>query len=284
MSHQNFVFALLAGMLLGGCGSLPDANTRLQSASTVAAGQGWRVQTLQTRTFTLQAWAPTTPHTASTLTVYIEGDGLAWLNSSTPSDDPTPIHPMVLRLAMAQPDGNAVYLARPCQYTRQSDLRCASPYWTDKRFAGEVIDAMDQGLDALKRQRGASQLVLVGYSGGGAVTALLAERRSDVSAWITVAGNIDTQAWTQYHRISPLTGSLDPMTASARLHHLAQWHFVGSQDRIVPPQLVKAFAAQMPRAKVIERDGYDHACCWAQDWAQVYPLPMAAAIEAGDQR
>lgn len=279
MSHQYLVFAFLAGTLLGGCGSLPDANTRLQSASTVAASQGWQAQTLPTRSFRLQAWTPSAPHTAATLTVYIEGDGLAWLNSSTPSDDPTPIHPMVLRLAMAQPDGNAVYLGRPCQYTRQSDPRCASPYWTDKRFAGEVIDAMDQGLDALKRQRGARQLVLVGYSGGGAVTALLAERRSDVSAWITVAGNIDTQAWTQYHRISPLTGSLDPMTASSRLHNLMQWHFVGSQDRIVPPQLIKAFAARMPRAKVIEREGYDHTCCWVQDWAKAYPLGKAGAVE-----
>lgn len=272
MSHQNVVFALLVAALLAGCSSVPDANTRLQSANSVAAPQGWAAQTLHTRTFTLQAWTPSATTSATTLTVYIEGDGLAWITSSMPSDDPTPTHPMVLRMAMAQPDGNAAYLARPCQYTRLADPRCASPYWTDKRFAAEVIDAMNQGLDTLKRQRGAHRLVLVGYSGGGAVTALLAERRSDVSAWITVAGNIDTQAWTEYHRISPLTGSLDPMAASSTLRNLTQYHFVGSRDRIVPPELVRAFASRMADAKVIERQGYDHACCWADDWAKAYPL------------
>lgn len=258
---------------------MPDAGSRLQSANALANTQGWQAQTVPTAAFTLQAWTPTTHTSATTLTVYIEGDGLAWISSSRPSDDPTPTHPMVLRMAMAQPDGHAAYLARPCQYRRQADPQCAIPYWTDKRFAAEVIDAMNQGLDTLKRQRGATRLILVGYSGGGAVSALLAERRTDVSAWITVAGNIDIQAWTRYHRVSPLAGSLDPMAASPRLRNLPQWHFVGSRDPIVPPQLVRTFAGQMANAKVIERQGYDHVCCWADDWAKAYPFNAKPSAE-----
>lgn len=262
--------AALLTLLLNACSTLPDADTRLHSAQTLAAAQGWQAHALRAGAFDLMAWAPAGRPGSSTLTVYVEGDGLAWLNSSTPSDDPTPTRPMLLRMAIAQPDGNAAYLARPCQYTRQRDPRCAAPYWTEKRFASEVVEAMSNGLDALKRERQATTLILVGYSGGGAITALLAERRHDVTAWITVAGNIDTQAWTAYHHISPLLGSLDPMAASARLHDLAQWHFVGSRDRIVPPELVRGFASQMGNAQVIEREGYDHVCCWADDWASAY--------------
>jgi dienelactone hydrolase len=268
---RSLPYALLASLLVSGCSTLPDAATRLNSAQAVAATQGWQARRLRTDTFRLQAWVPAARPTSETLTVYVEGDGLAWLGSGTPSDDPTPVRPMVLRMAMAQPGGNAVYLGRPCHYTRDLDAQCAAPYWTAKRFAEEVITAMDQGLDALKRERGATHLVLVGYSGGGAVTALLAERRHDVSAWITVAGNIDTHAWTEQHRLSPLAGSLDPMTTSARLRELPQWHFVGRHDAVVPAALVERFASHMPHAQVIARD-YDHLCCWAQDWAQAYPL------------
>lgn len=265
-------FALFAGLLVNGCSSLPDTATRLQTAEAIAAANGWQSGSLHTDTFDLQYWTPRTTQSSQTLTVYVEGDGLAWINSSTPSDDPTPTRPMVLRMAIAQPDGNAAYLGRPCQYTRVRDTHCAIPYWTAKRFSEEVIAAMNQGLDTLKRKRGATRLVLVGYSGGGAVTALLAERRDDVSAWITVAGNIDTRAWTEHHRVSPLIGSLDPMTAGARLRDLPQWHFAGARDTVVPPTLIKNFANGMRNAQVIERDNYDHLCCWADDWANAYPV------------
>jgi len=263
--------ALCCVLLLQGCSSLPDLDARVQRASDVAGGQGWRSQVVRTSTFTLQAWVPDKPATGDMLTVYVEGDGLSWFNSSTPSDDPTPTQPMVLAMAVAQPMGDAVYLARPCQYTLKADARCESAYWTDMRFSGEVVDAMDQAIDALKRQRHAQSVVLVGYSGGGAVTALLAERRQDVAAWITVAGNIDVQAWARLHRVTPLAGSLDPMAGISRLRDLPQWHFVGSDDTVVPPALVKGFAGQMRHAQVIERAGYSHGCCWARDWGAMYP-------------
>jgi len=39
----------------------------------------------------------------------------AWLAVPRPSQDPTPVDPLALRLALVQPTGNAAYLARPCQ-------------------------------------------------------------------------------------------------------------------------------------------------------------------------
>ena len=48
--------------------------------------------------------------------VYIEGDGYAWATTTDPSDDPTPINPLALRLAAVDDAPNVLYLARPCQF------------------------------------------------------------------------------------------------------------------------------------------------------------------------
>lgn len=79
--------------------------------------------------------------------------------------------------------------------------------------------------------------------GGGMVSALVAARRDDVLRLVTVAGNLDTHAWARLHRISPLTGSLNPSEARAQLAHLRQVHFSGATDQVVPPAMAKTFAA-----------------------------------------
>ncbi len=132
---------------------------------------------------------------AGRLHVYIEGDGHAWENTRTPSSDPTPHSDVTLRLAAADPTACAVlYLARPCQYTRVLSPACATRYWTDARFAPEVISATNAAIDRAKAQTGAQRVVLVGFSGGGAVAVLAATLRDDVAFLGTVAGNLDHAA------------------------------------------------------------------------------------------
>ena len=138
------------------------------------------------------------------LTVYIEGDGLAWRTRSIPSTNPTPIDPVGLKLALAHPLGNAAYLARPCQYVGGHTARgCDQSYWTNKRFAREVIESSNEALTTLKLEFGARHLQLVGYSGGGAVAALLAAKRDDVIRLVTVAGNLEHLAWTMVPFFEP---------------------------------------------------------------------------------
>ncbi|MDA9667740.1 hypothetical protein N9T45_02775, partial [Candidatus Pelagibacter sp.] len=48
--------------------------------------------------------------------VYIEGDGLSWIDRFTPSSDPTPKNPLAFKLAKLDQNQNVIYLARPCQY------------------------------------------------------------------------------------------------------------------------------------------------------------------------
>ncbi len=147
---------------------------------------------------------------------------------------------------------------------------CRQAYWTNQRFASEVIEAMDRAVDILKQRFGALRITLIGYSGGGAIAALLASRRGDVARLITVAGNLDHLAWTAFHRVSPLTGSLNPVDFRTSLGQIPQWHFSGREDRVVPSFLLENFVEGMSNTRVKIIPEYDHYCCWARDWPYLW--------------
>lgn len=269
-------------ILMAGCSALPSRQDRQRLADDLAARKGWHASVIATDSFDILSYGPKVASrlgslgSQDTLTVYIEGDGFAWVTASMPSDDPTPREPVALQMALAQPHGAAAYLARPCQYTltgHETARPCAPRYWTTARFAEPVVQAESQALDELKRRHGASRLVLVGYSGGGAVAALLAARRTDVMALVTVAGNLNHRAWTSLHGVRPLEGSLNPIDEAGRLAGLRQWHVVGEQDRVVPANLARAFVDRQgggAQAAVIVEPDFGHACCWAQQWPRLW--------------
>lgn len=258
--------------LLAACSSVPAPQLRSQRVETLAASKGWLPSTVNAGKFRLMRYMPSSYVADEHLTVYIEGDGLAWINGQQPSSDPTPNNPLALRLALAHPQGNAAYVGRPCQYVGADSAGCAERYWTHQRFTPEVIEASSLALDGLMQQLGASKITLVGYSGGAAVALLLAARRSDITQVITVAGNLDHHAWTQRMKIDALTGSLNPADAIAQLQYIPQTHFAGDADRIIPKSLIIDFSQRFPLKKqpvVIVKAGYDHRCCWADHWPQL---------------
>jgi dienelactone hydrolase len=260
---------LLLALVCAACSAIPSPEQRRQFADELAAQQGWRGAPVQAGAFELLAYHSDRFAPAERLTIYIEGDGFAWITPSQPSSDPTPRDPLALRLALAQPEGNAAYLARPCQYADARASGCASRYWQGARFSEEVIDANDRAIDALKRQFGATRLTLVGYSGGGATALLVAARRNDVEGVVTVAGNLDHRAWTARHRLQPLADSLDPAAELDALRAIPQWHFVGGRDDNITPGLVQAFAQRFPetqRPAVRVEAQFDHRCCWVDAW------------------
>jgi len=270
ISYLVFLFVVL---LLCGC-SHHSPIERLENADQLAIQHGWQRTTLNTKPFELISYFPKNITSNDLLTVYIEGDGFAWRTSRRPSSDPTPHKPVALNLALQDPNDSVAYLARPCQY--QNDLEksplCDHVFWTNKRYATEVIHASEQALTQLKDRFNASKLILVGYSGGGAVAALLAARRDDVVKLITVAGNLDHQAWTQLHNLTPLTGSLNPADYRERLQSIPQVHFVGENDNNVPPSLNKNFIAAYDSDKfatVIVVPKQSHNCCWQEIWPQI---------------
>lgn len=262
--------------LLVGCTTIPSGAERSNAADKMALEHGWYKMELPADIFHLVSYVPGRGMSSDgVLTVYIEGDGLAWRTGSSPSDDPTPKDPVALKLAMKHPHGNAAYLARPCQYKGSSEDACLQKYWTGSRFAPEVITAEGKALDQLKARFNATRLNLVGYSGGGTVAALLAARRGDVDRLITLAGNLDHRGWTSRHNITPLAGSLNPPDYIDELKRVRQWHFVGSDDQVVPVDLTRSFARRFPAGNtpaVIVMPGFDHHCCWVERWSGLWDM------------
>lgn len=269
----KYVSAALGGLCLASCTSAPVPDERLIEAKELAASRGWTDLRISSGRFDLLSFHPRNIQTARRLTIYIEGDGLAWLNRSRPSNDPTPINPIGLRLALSHPSGNAAYLGRPCQYRAIEDDICPSRYWTVARFAPEVVAASNIAINALKDRFGADELILVGFSGGGAIAALVAAQRTDVVRLVTVAGNIDHRAWTDYHNLTPLTGSLNAASYSEQIKSMQQQHFIGVQDLVIPPELAlqwpREFTGDQGRNLHIDYSA-DHACCWDRNWPELF--------------
>ena len=261
-------------LLLAGCSLTPSPAERSQSAQALAAEKNWHLEILPAGNFDLAVFLPEDHDPSDRLTLYIEGDGFAWVTPSQPSLNPTPIDALALQLALRHPNGDTVaYLARPCQFTEGEARRnCSNRYWTDQRFAEEVVDAANQATEQLKARMGAREIELIGYSGGGAIAALLAARRDDVARLITVAGNLDHATWTEQQEISSLTGSLNPADEWSALKDTAQHHFVGEKDDVVPPQVAAAFRARFIQGSepdIITVSDFDHHCCWVDDWPRL---------------
>ncbi|GAA6154389.1 hypothetical protein NBRC116587_38120 [Pseudoteredinibacter isoporae] len=108
------------------------------------------------------------------------------------------------------------------------------------------------------------RLELIGYSGGGALAVLLAERLEAVSTVITLAGNLDHQAWTESFSYLPLTDSLNPMN-DAELNGVSALHIVGSEDKNIKPEFVEAFVKKHG-GELLVLEKVDHSCCWLKNW------------------
>lgn len=212
------------------------------------------------------------------LRVYIEGDGLAWLDRYTVSPDPTPRTPTALELASRDPFPLILYLARPCQYVRDVHRRnCLPQFWTSARFAEPVVADLNTVIDQVAARTGATSVELVGYSGGGGLAVLVAARRNDVAGILTLAGNLDHQAWTDLHGVSPLRDSLNPKCVAAQVADVPQVHVVGSEDSTVPVSVLRSYmtrgASDVTQTVVL--DGVEHTT----GWIDVYP----AVLEMFDQ-
>ena len=210
--------------------------------------------------------------------IYIEGDGRAWDARSRLSEDPTPSSPVALQLAIADPSDNVAYIARPGQFPAPGSSMCDPTYWSQRRFAPEVVESMGRAIDLLKNKSGAKRVELIGYSGGGALAVLIAARRDDIFALRTVAGNLDPKGLCAYHNVSQLDGSMDPLDAAQKVAHVPQRHFIGSKDKAVPSSIAESFIKRegdtdYGRITVVE--GVTHKDGWRDEWERLLSIPPA---------
>lgn len=157
--------SLTVFLALAAC--VPTATNRSDNITEEANSEGWTKQVINAGVFQLTAFLSNTDSQTDTIYIYIEGDGMAWIDSATPSSNPTPLQPVALRLAMRH-GSNAAYIARPCQYTIRDPACSTSKWWTSDRFALSVIESTSSAVDTIKKNYNATKVILVGYSGGGA--------------------------------------------------------------------------------------------------------------------
>lgn len=274
---KQFIFALLAVSSLGGCGASSSLSSRHANAVEIGSTAMMTERVIPAGQFSLTAWERVTKQDTP-VNLYIEGDGLAWLDAHTKSMNPTPPDPLTLRLAAADRAENVIYIARPCQYTGMSGGGfCSDIYWTTGRTAPEVIQAFQQALNNIKHRYNVSGFNLIGYSGGASVAALAAAGRTDVLSLRTVAGNTDYTAFTNYHRVSPMDGSVNPVTVAAKLANLPQMHFIGGDDEIVPGVVFDSWEQASGSPTCVQSaivPDVSHEKGWAERWPELLKTPV----------
>ncbi|HQQ74947.1 MAG TPA: alpha/beta hydrolase [Pseudomonadales bacterium] len=271
---RSFCSLLIAlSAILAGCTAQNNTlspSDRTANITDMAKHAGWQRKDLKAGEFILASFSPSQLSESNTLTVYIEGDGLAWQSSYRPSEDPTPINPVALKLALTDNHPAIIYLGRPCQY--QAHPNCTSDYWLSKRFAPEVVQGYQDVLNTIKEKNHQLQFVLIGFSGGGAIATLLAEQRNDIKLLVTVAGNLDHQYWTEQHNITPLTGSMNPVDYCGALRNTRQIHFIGENDTIITSETSSKFfncIGSTDNITIRNIQNFDHHCCWENQWPQL---------------
>jgi pimeloyl-ACP methyl ester carboxylesterase len=216
------------------------------------------------------------PRPGAVLHVYLDGDGTPYF-AGLPAADPTARDPLILKLLVRDP-APAVLLGRPCYHGYEQDAGCDPGLWTSHRYAEAVVASLAAATAGLLADGGHGAAVLIGYSGGGALAMLLAERVPQTIAVVTIAANLDTDAWSTHQRHRPLTGSLNPATRPPLPPSIRQAHLAGSGDTVVPPSLT-ARGVRGGNATLTVIEGFDHRCCWADAWPEVLATALAGEAQ-----
>lgn len=204
-------------------------------------------------------------HSTTTLRLYISGDGAPW-RGGQPASNPTATgRPLGMRLFLRDPAAHG-YIGRPCyHFTQALPPECTNALWTSHRYSGEVVIALSEQVERLAKLYGRSSIELVGHSGGGTLALLVAARVAAVKKVVTLSAVLDPPAWTAFHDLLPLTGSLSPLTIP-RQSQAEELHFMGGKDEVVPPALARDYRRRYPEASLRIIDEFDHHCCWASYW------------------
>jgi dienelactone hydrolase len=263
------ITSVLSTALMSGC-----ATNRVAHADALAQTAQLTHEVLRTPSFALTTYVRMT-NPDKPLQVYIEGDGLAWVSRYQPSPDPTPVQALGLQLAATDSGPNVAYLARPCQFTPMSDNpACQSAYWTNKRFAPEVVTAMQQAITQLSHRLHQQPIHLIGYSGGGAIAVLVAANRSDIASLRTVAGNLDHVRVNSLHAVSQMPESLNAIDVASQVANIPQIHFSGAKDSIIPPDIASKFVAAVASTcastHVIEQASHEQG--WVSRWPELLAI------------
>ena len=211
-------------------------------------------------------WQPKNPSSNTSIRIYIEGDGKAWVKRGRPSLDPTPELRLVNQLMSEDAKADIAYIARPCQYVKSP--YCKIPVWTFDRYNRATVHLLNQAVDHIKQAGHYQQIELVGYSGGATIALLIAAQRTDIKSIRTVAGNLSPHYSNKLHNVSPMDSALSPKDFISKLKGIPQMHFYGTQDPVITEGVIMDYVSQFPDNPCIKTKALDasHQKGWKEKW------------------
>ena len=262
-------FFLLCLIFLTACTSV-HISSRYDALESELTAQGLQAEVLTTNQFKLYLARPDIFNPIEEMNLIIEGDGLAWRNRYTLSDNPTPLEPTGLFIARQMKLRKPLpyfYLARPCQYL--NDQKCTPHYWSVLRYSPEVLESYMQALDQLKLRYGVKNFSILGFSGGAYIAFVLSSLRDDISNVTSVAGLMDPESWNDFHDSSAFYLPFENDVLLKKTKHVSFTHICSDADNILPCSLAQKFTADAKVLGLTNHDivilngGFEHENIWA---------------------
>lgn len=259
------IFPILTLIFVFSCSTNHQSITT--KTSELAKSQGLEPKIYQTKNFkifTLQKISDKN----KPIRIYLEGDGRAFLNRNLASTNPTPTSYFLINLIKEDDSPNLIYIARPCQYL--DDQSCEQKYWTSDRFSAKIADSVNEVLQNFSTQK----LQLIGYSGGGAIAKYLAVKNKNVTSFRTISGNLDQKKFAEIHRVAVLDEAFIDNDLT-KLATIPQIHFVGAEDKIIPPIIAKTYLQKLPQKdciKIITIEKATHYQGWDKKWQKLLEI------------
>jgi hypothetical protein len=238
-------------------------------AHRLARGHGLQPLLLQGTSYQHHAFAALRDD-AGMLVLFIDGDGSPWTKGGRQvAADPTPRAPLALELAVETPAA-VLYLGRPCYLEAPRPPQCTPAVWTSGRYSTTVVASMSAAANAFIAEHHFASVLLVGYSGGGTLAALMAPQVRHVAGVVSIAGNLDPAAWTRLHGYLPLDESLNPALQPPLPDTLKQWYLVGGRDNNVPAAVAARYLQRIRPERLWSYPEFDHVCCWKREWPGIF--------------
>lgn len=247
-------------LALNACVTSPSANFQSKSVKF-----GLVESSIKTPLFELAVFDNVRQSSKSELHVYLEGDGVPFIQNRFVNTDPTSIKATALSL-INQDQSRSILVGRPCYHGKLSGSCSDNKWWTSHRYNLKVVEAMSHAINSYNSNN--DQVVLIGFSGGGTLAMLIADKINALKKIVTISANLDTNAWTHHHAFSPLSGSLNPMTNLFHSDDIAQLHLLGEQDKNIPYWLW-ADKLKSQNSTAVSYPDFTHSCCWSSVWPKI---------------
>ena len=200
------------------------------------------------------------------LIVYIEGDGLSWVDRFTISSNPTPTDPLAFKMALIDEGENIIYLARPCQY--EWNNQCNKEIWTISQYSSTILNSYKDIITHLSKTY--KEIHLVGYSGGAGIAMYLGSiGNKNIKSIRTIAGNINHNELSKILKISRLKKSINFYSIEKKINTIPQVHYYGLKDKIVPNELQTSYKIRNSKNKCIKIESVSKATHnegWVDFW------------------